>query len=104
MDSLVSFWRHICRHKYLITLLIFGVIIVFLDENSLLRRLKLYREANELRSEINKYREDFEHSTRRLNELAVDSGAIERVARERYFMKKPNEDIYVFEEDLEDLE
>ena len=28
MDSLVSFWRHICRHKYLITLLIFGVIIV----------------------------------------------------------------------------
>ena len=104
MDNLLSFWRHICRHKYLVTLLIFGVIIIFLDENSLLRRLELYHEANELRSEIEKYREDVENSTRRLNELAADSGTIEQVARERYFMKKPNEDIYVFEEDIEDLE
>lgn len=101
MDNLVLFWRRICRHKYLITLLIFGVIIIFLDENSLIRRLKLYHETNELHSEIDKYRTEFENSTRRLNELAVDSGAIEKVARERYFMKKPNEDIYVFEEDLE---
>jgi cell division protein FtsB len=31
----------------------------------------------------------------------VDSGAIERIAREKYLMKKPNEDIYVFEEDIE---
>lgn len=104
MDNLVSFWRHICRHKYLITLLIFGVIIVFLDENSLIRRLRLYHEANELRGEIDRYRAEFEYSTRRLNELALDSGVIEKVARERYFMKKPNEDIYVFEEDVEDLE
>lgn len=104
MDHLVSFWRYICQHKYLITLLAFGVIIIFLDENSLIRRLKLYHETNELRSEINKYRKEFENSTRQLGELAVDSGAIEKVARERYFMKKPNEDIYVFEEDIEDLE
>lgn len=104
MDNLVLFWRRICRHKYLITLLIFGVIVIFLDENSLIRRLQLYHESSELRSEIDKYRTEFENSTRRLNELAVDSVAIERVARERYLMKKPNEDIYVFEEDMEDLE
>ena len=30
------------------------------------------------------------------------AGAIERIAREKYLMKKPNEDIYVFEEDIEE--
>ena len=44
---------------------------------------------------------EYEENTERLNELAVDSGAIERIAREKYLMKKPNEDIYVFEEDIE---
>ena len=49
-----------------------------------------------------KNRKEYEENTERLNELAVDSGAIERIAREKYLMKKPNEDIYVFEEDIEE--
>ena len=89
------------RYKYIITLLVFGVIIVFLDENSILRRLEVANEARNTRSEIEKYRQEFEESTMRLNELDDDSNSIERIAREKYLMKKPNEDIYVFEEDLE---
>lgn len=90
------------RNKYLITILLFAVIIVFLDENSILLRMKYAHEEQTLRNEIEKYRNEYEESTRRLGELAVDSGAIERVAREKYLMKKPNEDIYVFEEDIKD--
>ena len=60
------------------------------------------REESRLRDEIEKYRKEYEENTERLNELAVDSGAIERIAREKYLMKKPNEDIYVFEEDIEE--
>ena len=55
-----------------------------------------------MRGEIDKYRTEYEENTRRLNELAVDSGAIEQIAREKYLMKKPNEDIYVFQEDVEE--
>lgn len=102
MDKLVSLWMFVRKNKYLITILVFAVIVVFLDENSILRRVKYAHEEQILRSEIEKYRNEYEESTRRLGELAVDSGAIERVAREKYLMKKPNEDIYVFEEDLED--
>mgnify|MGYP001027301037 CR=1 FL=1 len=58
-------------------------------------------EISRLNNEIEKYRAEYEENTERLNELAVDSGAIERIAREKYLMKKPNEDIYVFEEDIE---
>lgn len=61
----------------------------------------LANEISRLNNEIEKYRAEYEENTERLNELAVDSGAIERIAREKYLMKKPNEDIYVFEEDIE---
>lgn len=100
MDRFSSILRFFGRYKYIITLLIFGVIIVFLDENSILRRMEVANEARNTRNEIEKYRKDFEESTMRLNELDADSNSIERIAREKYLMKKPNEDVYVFEEDL----
>ncbi|MBO7554070.1 MAG: septum formation initiator family protein [Bacteroidaceae bacterium] len=100
MDKFSSIVRFFGRYKYIITLLIFGVIIVFLDENSILRRMEVANEARNTRDEIEKYRKDFEESTLRLNELDADSNSIERIAREKYLMKKPNEDVYVFEEDL----
>ena len=101
MDKLASFWSFVRKHKYLITVSLFAVVIGFLDENSIVRRLGYAREENRLRDEIEKYRKEYEENTERLNELTVDSTAIERVAREKYLMKKPYEDIYVFEEDIE---
>ena len=100
MDKLISLWDFVGRHKYLITLAVAFVVIGFLDRNSLLRRISLAREESRLLEALDKYRTEYEESTERLNELLIDSGAIERIAREKYFMKKPNEDIYVFEGDV----
>ena len=98
MGKLFSIWNFICRRKYLITVVTFAVIIGFLDENSLVRRLGYEREISQLKEEIEKYRADYEENTKRLNELNTNPDAIEQIAREKYLMKKPNEDIYVFEE------
>ena len=76
----------------------FGI-IGFLDENSLVRRLGYEREISQLKEEIEKYRTDYEENTKRLNEISTNPDAIEQIAREKYLMKKPNEDIYVFEEE-----
>lgn len=100
MDKLSSLWSFIGRHKYAITLVAFAIFVGFFDQNSLLRRANYMREESRLLDEIKKYRQEYEKNTERLNELLADSGAIERIAREKYFMKKPNEDIYVFEEDI----
>jgi Septum formation initiator. len=97
MSKLINIWEFICRRKYLITIIAFATIIGFLDENSLLRRFEYEREINQLKQEIDKYRTDYEENTRRLNELSTNPDAIEQIAREKYLMKKPNEDIYVFE-------
>ena len=96
MGKLISIWSFIRRRKYLITVVAFAVIIGFLDENSLVRRFGYEREISQLKEEIEKYRADYEENTKRLNEITTNPDAIEQIAREKYLMKKPNEDIYVF--------
>ncbi|MDE6986557.1 MAG: septum formation initiator family protein [Bacteroides acidifaciens] len=98
MGKLISIWNFICRRKYLITVVAFAVIIGFLDENSLVRRLGYEREISILKSEIETSRMDYEDTTKRRHEISTNPDAIEQIAREKYLMKKPNEDIYVFEE------
>ena len=52
MTQLVTLWSFVRRHKYLVVLLIFGVIIVFIDENSMIHRLEYAREIRRLKAEI----------------------------------------------------
>ena len=98
MSRLMTIWNYIRRHKYLITIVAFLVMIVFLDENSLIQRAKHKQEISTLNSEIIKYRKQFEEDTQTLKELTDNPEALEKVAREKYLMKKPNEDIFIFEE------
>lgn len=98
MSKLLGIWNFIRRYKYYITIGLFVVIAGFLDENSYLRRINNKREIMRLESEIRKYQKEYDESTKRLNELMSNPEAMEKVAREKYLMKKPNEDIYVFEE------
>lgn len=98
MSKLLTIWNHIRRHKYLITILVFLVIIVFLDENSLIQRAQHKHEISVLNSEIAKYRKQYEEDTRKLKEIMNNPEALEKIAREKYLMKKPNEDIFIFEE------
>ncbi len=103
MDKLTALWHLLSHHKYLLTLAIFGILIGFIDENNIVRRIGYKREELRLKAEIERYQAEFDESTRRLNELALDSGSIERIAREKYLMKKPQEDIFVFEDDVKKI-
>ena len=76
----------------------FLVVIVFLDENSLIQRAQHKREISTLKSEFARYRKQYEEDTRKLKELMNNPEALEKIAREKYLMKKPNEDIFIFEE------
>lgn len=98
MSKLITVWKYIRQHKYLITIAAFLVIIVFLDENSLIQRQKHQQEISTLKSEIERYRQQFEEDTRKLKELTSNPEAMEKIAREKYLMKRPNEDVFIFEE------
>ncbi|MBP3715013.1 MAG: septum formation initiator family protein [Phocaeicola sp.] len=98
MSKLKSVWNFICQHKYLITIVIFLVIIVFLDENNLINRFQHKNEIRVMKSEIEEYRKQFNEDTERLKELTDNPEGLEKIAREKYLMKKPNEDIFILEE------
>lgn len=101
MSRLKYIWNYVCRHKYMITILVFVLIIGVLDDNSLIRRVFHWREIRELNTEIERYRSQYEEDSRALKELTSNPEALEKIAREKYKMKKADEDIFIFEEDLE---
>lgn len=95
MSKLRSSWNFICRHKYAVAILFFVAMVGFLDSNSYYNLYLQKEEINELQSQIKEYTDRYEKDTRVLKRLDARPEAIEKIARERYFMKKPNEDIYI---------
>ena len=100
MEKLLNVWAYVRKHKYMITLGTFLLIIGVLDENSLIQRLSHRAEIHQLNTEIERYKKQYEHDSKLLKEITSNPEALEKVAREKYFMKKENEDIFVFEDDF----
>ncbi len=77
-----------------------GVLIVgFVDENSFLKRIDYEFQIRDLKSQIEDYNRRYENDSRQLRELNRNPKAIEKIARERYFMKADDEDIFVLSDD-----
>ena len=90
--------KNIYKNKYFIAIVIFILIILFFDDNNLIKRLSLGNEKQELESQIEFYEEEIKESNRKYLELKNDEKNLEKFAREEYFMKKKDEDIYIIVE------
>lgn len=100
MERLKEIWLFIARHKYWVVCGVFLLLVGMVDENSLIQRFAHKREINRLNAEIEHYRRQYEEDSRMLKEITSNKESLEKVAREKYLMKKENEDIYIFEKDL----
>lgn len=82
---------------------IFFIVLVvgFIDDNSFMHRFDRRSRMSQLSSEIEAYKAQYEEADRCLREMDENPKAIEKMARERYFMKRPGEDIFVIR-DAED--
>ena len=87
------------KHLSLVKILAltFIIIMIFVDDNSLLQSFAYNRKIRQLKGDIEHYQHVIDESNRRLNELRSNSENLEKFAREQYLMKKPNEDIYIIE-------
>jgi cell division protein DivIC len=105
MEKLKAVWHFVRRrsNKYVITVLLFVGLIGFVGDSSVYQRILNMHRLMELDRQIEAYNKEYERDTRALEELKTNPLEVERTARERYFMKKPNEDVFVFEEDLLEL-
>ena len=64
-----------------------------------MKRIEYAYQIDDLKREIQKYDSQYKHDMQQLKELKTNPQAISRVARERYFMKADNEDIFVLSDD-----
>lgn len=83
------------RNKYFIATAILVVWMSFLDRNNFVHLFRKSRQLQELKTEKAYYKEKIRETKRARKELMKDSESLERFAREQYFMKKPNEDLYI---------
>ncbi len=93
-----SYWIRIIRNKYLIAILGFLVWMFVFDRNSLIDRIKYARALHEMEDEKRYYLEKIDEDSQRLNELKTDRENLEKYAREQFYMKKEDEDVYVIVE------
>ncbi len=70
--------------------------MLFIDSNSLLIHRELNQDIDDLENEKQYYNDEIEKDNKAIKELSTDDG-IEKLAREKYYMKKENEDIYIIE-------
>ena len=83
------------RNKYAATIIVFLLIICLFDQNCLLKRLRHQRQIRELNREIEHYTNMRDECVQGLQELTNDGYNLERIARERYGMHRPNEEVFI---------
>ena len=84
--------------KYYMVLVLALVWMLFLDRFKLTSRYKVQQEIEQLRTERNYYEQSLKELEKRSYQM-TQSEEIERLAREKYYMKKSDEDVFLIVEE-----
>ena len=88
----------IVKDKYFLATVFFLVWICFFDQNDVFTRAEIENEIKELKSDMTYYKDQVEDLRLTQENLQNSDKELERFAREKYYMKKDGEDIYVFKD------
>ena len=99
VKQILSRIYHIPALKYVVVTLIDIILIGFVDENSVWHHMVNKQRISELQEEIDAYTLQNKNDQAQIQKLDSDPKAIKKIARERYFMKADNEDIFVLSDD-----
>jgi len=83
------------KNKYFLSSIAFVVWMLFFDRNDLASQYAYRSQVNKLEDEKKFYKKQISQVEKDLKELNSNQEKLEKFARERYFMKKDNEDVYV---------
>lgn len=83
------------RNKYFIAVIAFAVWMLFFDKNDMLSQFEYRTEVKKLQEEKDFYLKETADVKKDLSEIDSNLNTAEKFAREKYFMKKANEDVFV---------
>lgn len=88
----------VLKNKYLLAAAGFALWMLFFDRNDLFTQLNRYQKLRDLKNSSQYYSQKIEAAKNELERRKTDPTAFERIAREKYYMKKDREDLFVFDE------
>ena len=86
----------VLKNKYFLTIIGIIVWLLCFDKNDVFSQYELIEKCNKLKKEKAFYFAEIENNKINLNELKKNTKSLETFSREKYLMKRDNEDIFVF--------
>lgn len=86
------------KNYYLIVSSFFLIWMLFFDKNDLITQYKLKSQLSEMRQQRDFYKKRTILVEQERKELLEDADLLEKFAREKYWMKKESEDVFIIEE------
>lgn len=97
----MGFLNHIpswLKNKFLLTLVGFVVWMLFFDDRDFyITFLKQRHELSDLQKSKQYYEHQIADTQKELDQLKINAFTIEKYAREKYLMKRDNEDLFIVE-------
>lgn len=88
----------VIKNKYLLAAIGFIVWMCFFDRYDVATQYSYQTQKNTLEKEKIYFETEIETMEKSIHDMQYNKSEIERVAREKYKMKKPQEDVYVISE------
>ncbi len=84
------------KNIFFLVLIVFSIWMLFFDSNSWFIHNELNNDIEDLEEEKKYYSKEIEKDNKEIKKLSDEEG-IEKYGREKYYMKKDNEEIYLIE-------
>ena len=90
------------KNKFFIITIAFIVWMTFFDKNDLVSQYEYHQQVSKLKQERDYYKVETDKVSKDLDELTSNPQKLEKFAREKYLMKKDNEDVFVIVKEKKD--
>lgn len=87
------------RSRYALVVYAFLIWMLFFDAFNAIERWQIFSDLRQARQQHTYYEEEIALIRTDLDELFTDAASLEKFAREKYYMKKPDEDLFVIIEE-----
>lgn len=94
-------WLGYIINRYTIVGVAFIIWMLFFDQNSLITHRELDKQIRSLERDEAYFQKNLENENEKLKMLQNNPAEIERIAREKFYLKKDNEDIFIIQQEVQ---
>jgi cell division protein FtsB len=87
------------KNKYFIVTAVFLLYIIVLDNRNIFNQMQYRSELNDLENKHQALTAEKEFLIKETKTLQKDKNVLEKIAREKYYMKRSNETLFLFDDE-----